>query len=687
MSETPSSTEALLDIIKGIKSKSIMLPEFQRDFRWELEQTYDLFDSLIKGIFVGTIIYGKPSFEITLREIDTRPRKGKGSNAPLKTINLTQEEINQRGQTQNLRIVLDGQQRLTSIYRAITGIDNVYLHLSSTLVDDQANLKLSLEEMLEGIAGEESSKHISIKLSDAYRKEIENLEDEDLKEIFSETTYYKKFLVNESDDTRKLAERIYRRGINLLLDLYKQQKMMAYYLLDMSLDKFCIFFERSNSRGIQLNFTDILAAKLYQGFNLRKKIEDFESDNKKKIKLNREIVVRAIATMSSLKKIDKSTILKELSATHFVQYWDEACKLYAEALDYLINQHYIISQNWMPSENMLIPLMMFRREIKGFDQMNEAQRKFIEFWYWASIFSNRYSGASNEVILLDRQILVQVARGEKVRGRGFFNKMRSLIQEPDDLFSYTKKTSTIYKGVLNLLNYYADGLMDWNNKQKIGVSMDIEDHHIYPRAYIYGAPRLDDMEQPEAEQLVDCVVNKTLMPKLTNITVGKRAPKDYLHDLLNKNPHLEECISSHLLPTDMIKDGEWNAAFKLFLDERASRMFNLIDMYVIEPFDEIIKTHTQGDENDEADTGQPSLKPARLKDMIADGRVQIGEEVFVRRHPDSFAKIVSSDLVEYEGNKYPINLWGQKMTGWSSISIYESVLLKRTGQSLGRLRS
>src|SRR5687768_15490840 len=102
------------------------------------------------------------------------------------------------------------------------------------------------------------------------------------------------------------------------------------------------------------------------------------------------------------------------------------CTLYAEALDYLISQHYIISQSWMPSENMLIPLMMFRREIKGFDQMNEVQRKFIEFWYWASIFSNRYSGASNEVILLDKQVLVQVAKGEKIRGRGFFNKMRSL---------------------------------------------------------------------------------------------------------------------------------------------------------------------------------------------------------------------------------------------------------------------
>jgi hypothetical protein len=49
-----------------------LLPEFQRDFRWELSRTYDLFDPLISEIFIGTIIYGKPSFGMTLREIDDR---------------------------------------------------------------------------------------------------------------------------------------------------------------------------------------------------------------------------------------------------------------------------------------------------------------------------------------------------------------------------------------------------------------------------------------------------------------------------------------------------------------------------------------------------------------------------------------------------------------------------------------
>ena len=127
--DTQSLTESLLDIIRGIDDRNIMLPEFQRDFRWEMDRTYDLFDSLVREIFIGTIIYGKPAFGMTLREIDTRPRKGKGSTARLKLHSLNTNEMKQRAQTQNLRIVLDGQQRITALYRAITGIDTVYLIL------------------------------------------------------------------------------------------------------------------------------------------------------------------------------------------------------------------------------------------------------------------------------------------------------------------------------------------------------------------------------------------------------------------------------------------------------------------------------------------------------------------------------------------------------------------------------
>ena len=94
--------------------------------------------------------------------------------------------------------------------------------------------------------------------------------------------------------------------MNKIAAMYTRDKLVAYFLLNMSAEKFALFFERSNSRGITLSFVDILVAKLINGFNLRKKIEEFESENDG-LEINREIIARAIAYLvSDGKKVDKN---------------------------------------------------------------------------------------------------------------------------------------------------------------------------------------------------------------------------------------------------------------------------------------------------------------------------------------------------------------------------------------------
>src|SRR5687767_4746829 len=379
MNENQSLTESLPEIVRSLQNETLLLPEFQRDFRWEMDQTYDLFDSLIREIFIGTIIYGKPGFGMTLRQIDDRPRKGKGSRAPLRMRHYDKGEIVNKSRTQNLRIILDGQQRITSIYRALTGADNVFLVLRDDLKPEEL-IGQPLELILGEMAGEESDEAICVRLSDAYRAEVEGLEDEDLDRLFALSAF--SLRLGADDPGWKQFARAYRRTVKKLGDLYKKQKLVAFHLLDMTLEKFCLFFERSNSRGIQLNFTDILAAKLYHGFNLRQKNEEFEGQHN--IKLNRETIVRTIAYLAAVDngkpiRIDKKSILENLGTYDFHRYWDRACEAYGLSLDYLVTQHFVLNPDWLPSENMVIPLMVFLTHVKGFDRVHEEQRKFLEF--------------------------------------------------------------------------------------------------------------------------------------------------------------------------------------------------------------------------------------------------------------------------------------------------------------------
>lgn len=120
-----------------------------------------MFDSLVKGIFVGSIIYGKPAFGITVRELDKRPRRGKGSRAKLSVDSFTKEEVEQKANVENFRLILDGQQRVTSIVRALKGIDNIWFvyrtprELTEEFGSNGETDEFSLENLLYQFTGDQ----------------------------------------------------------------------------------------------------------------------------------------------------------------------------------------------------------------------------------------------------------------------------------------------------------------------------------------------------------------------------------------------------------------------------------------------------------------------------------------------------------------------------------------------------
>jgi len=129
--DTGQKTESIAQLVDDIERGAVSLPEFQRDFVWDVEKTFDLFDSFVRDIFIGSLIYGIPSFEITVRELDRRPRSGKGSRTKLKLSSYSKDEIEKMVKVHGFRLLLDGQQRATSIYRAAPGVDSVcYVALS-----------------------------------------------------------------------------------------------------------------------------------------------------------------------------------------------------------------------------------------------------------------------------------------------------------------------------------------------------------------------------------------------------------------------------------------------------------------------------------------------------------------------------------------------------------------------------
>lgn len=484
--ETSPKTESLTQLVQEVEKNVVALPEFQRDFVWEISKSYDLFDSLIRNILVGSIIYGKPSFGITVRELDERPRRGKDSRSKLSIESYTKEEVEQKASVENFRLILDGQQRVTSIVRALRGTDPVWF-ICKTAHELEADFgravhvdELSLEALLYQFTGDQRPDRISVNLANVYATVKRTFRESEIKaEHFGVLDYAKGLDGSESEQ----AFDTYLSIRNKLKDFFRAETLLSYYLLNTNEEKFALFFERSNSRAIQLNFIDILAAKLYAGFNLREKISEFE-DEYKSYQLSREIIVRAIAFLEGLSKVDQGYILKTLDHTHFNKYWDDVTTYYRKSLDFLYNNRWIVSQSWIPYPNMLIPIIVFLDSLGGdFASMTQSQHDDLETWYWCSIFAERYSVNSNEVVSKDSKLLSKIAQGQALDDRALIYELRPKIEQANNLLSITQKGSALYKGTLNFINYKADGLKDWRSTSRLSFNSDIHDHHIYPKQY------------------------------------------------------------------------------------------------------------------------------------------------------------------------------------------------------------
>jgi len=346
----------------------------------------------------------------------------------------------------------------------------------------------------------------------------------------------------------------------------------------MSLEKFVVFFERSNTRGVQLNFIDILSAKLYTGnFNLKKKIQEFES-NHPNYTFAPEVIVRTIAYIkSNPKEIHRNYILTELKSEDFIEWWDILCGYYKVSLDYLYENNFTISQDWMPYENMLIPIIIFLKELNGsFHKMSQNNKDFFSYWYFASALSIRYSGSSNEKIIEDSNTFTIIAQNKKITTSSFFNKLSKIqILSHEDLYTFNKKVNAVYKGVLNLINYHSKGLIDWNNDSKLSLNSELEDHHIFPKAYLE-----EILTNDSDKDFIDCVANRTLVPKKLNIKISDQKPSEYLNRIKGSNTSFERTLENHMIPIELL-EGEYDELFMFFLEERSQKIFHIIQEHII----------------------------------------------------------------------------------------------------------
>jgi hypothetical protein len=385
-----------------------------------------------------------------------------------------------------------------------------------------------------------------------------------------------------------------------------QQFQISYIELDqeLELDKVCDIFTQINSRGIRLDVFDLVNALLKpKGLQLKHLWReaaprlDFVETERMNVYILQvmSILCQAYCSPKYLyyllpgqeKKVRAAdgSLRKEIlvrDTSEFEKRWSEAVEALHRAIGLLRHPQEFgaISAQYLPYVSILpvfAALQVATRKLPAVRQL-DAQRK-IRHWYWASVFTNRYSGSVESTSARD-YLDVKAWYEDEIAEPALIDEFRGRFKTLD-LRRETKRGSSVYNGIFNLL--VLRGCRDWmaGTVPQYG---DLDDHHIVPKSW---------GKENGLGSSIDSILNRTPLTADTNRKViNDRLPNEYLPELIaaNDEASVRAILESHFISPaafDILRRDSFGPGdFEAFLAERQRTLHVAIeDLLVKERLD------------------------------------------------------------------------------------------------------
>ncbi len=588
---------SLNTLIGRLKEGRYVIPDFQREFEWGPWDIRDLMRSIFLDYYIGSLLLWK----------------GKKGNFEA----LSCEPIygyKEKGSPE--LIVLDGQQRLTALYYVFKAPDVPLPNRTS-----RAIYFIRVDEFMK----EEYDKAFYYEwISRRWKKTLSNPSIQYAEHIFPlsvvglggwelgnwvqgyEQFWKERSATAKSTGDTEAAKQAQQHASNakefgVLLKEITEQYQIAYIELDqeLSVDKICDIFTQTNSRGVRLDAFDLINALLRpKGLQLKKmwrevapKLEFVETPKMNVYILQvMSIILQGYCSPKYLYFLlpGQEKPIREPDGTRrvevlvrdgddFEKKWKHAVGALDNAIKLLKHPQEFgaIKSSYLPYVSILPIFAALQAHAKALpaSQQLEAQRK-IRYWYWASVFTNRYSGSVESTSakdFLDIKAWIESDAASPALLAEFKARVRSL-----DLYRERKRGTSIYNGIFNLL--ILNGARDWITGN-VSQSDDLDDHHIVPSSWGYKKLPGDS---------VNTILNRTPLTAETNRKfINDRLPNEYLPELLNSGGEekvraiLEEhFISAHALDILLRKPFTPND-FQDFINERQRTIVDAIENLLI----------------------------------------------------------------------------------------------------------
>lgn len=568
---------SLKELLGNIHDGRLQLPEFQRDYVWNEGDVRSLLESIAKGFPVGALL--------TLERGGSIEFKPRGIEGTL-VAHVTPEHL-----------LLDGQQRMTSLYKTIFSKEPARVRTSKGQVVERF-FYLSIEAALEPLNDLEAA----IELVPPDRIRRTNFGKDVELDLSSPAFEYQQMLfpLNQTldpltwilgcighwnargeqrmDDVQRFQNEVLNRMQSYAMPVIKLSK-------DNSREAVCTVFEKVNVGGKKLDAFELVTA-IYAaaGFDLR---EDWAGTQNKHGRLGRmrdKVTARGVfADLASTDFLQACTVLhtrelrlqaekggatsKELPAISctreavlglpkdaYLKYADGVEAGFIEVAKFL-NEQKIIWGRDVPYPPQMVALAATFALLPPALRNAAATAKLAQ-WFWSGVLGEFYGSATETKIARDvPDLLAWLDGGPLPRTIGDTSFQAARF---DTLRS---RLSAAYKGFHALL--MRSGCRDFVTGKSVDTMTVFADaldiHHIFPRAWCE--------KQGIPPQRYNSIINKTALSKATNIAIGGHAPSVYLARIEERHgltkDALDDILRTHLIEPDLLRlddfEGFWKA--------------------------------------------------------------------------------------------------------------------------------
>ena len=543
----------ITELMQSVDNGNAQLPDFQRGWVWDDNRIKSLIASITNGFPVGAAMfleYGNANIRFKYRVIEGSPAQG-----------VTPSEL-----------ILDGQQRLTSIYSSLFSSNPVHTRTDKGK-DIQRYYYIDIEKALDPDVDRVEA-IVSVPETRMVTSNFGRDIDLDLSSPDKEFEH-KMFPLNIILDTPKTflwQQEYLKYHNNTVVTEYMDfqtkiimpviQYKMPVILLDKNTPKeaVCQVFENVNTGGVSLTVFELVTAIFaMDDFELRK---DWEERQKKYFDGDLLSVITATdfltacTLLSTYKKggtvsCKKKDVLN-LSLAEYKKYADDLTAGFVEA-EKILEEERIFSSKDLPYTTQFIPLAVLCTLLAEGNKIKVANIKNkIKQWYWCGVFGEMYGGANETRYVYDAVGVMEWIADE--------TKVPRTVQEsyfnPTRLLGLQSRLSAAYKGIMALVlkNHCQDFISGREMDFTVYKAENIDIHHIFPRAYCES--------QKYDKTLWNSVVNKTPITYSTNREIGGVAPSVYLSKIENKGQvaggALDKYVSTHWIDVSCCRSDDFH---------------------------------------------------------------------------------------------------------------------------------